>query len=110
MAELDELRAFLAVIDAGSVKAAAVDLGVPRSTLRRRLESLEQRVGVALLWTDATGAYPTPAARLLLSDGASLLESYGSLVDQARRAAKRPYREEGVAGSDDDDGRKQEFP
>lgn len=111
MAELDELRAFLAVIHTGSVKAAASELGVPRSSLRRRLESLEQRVGVALIWADATGAYPTPAARLLLTDGAALLASYDSLLDRARRAAQRPCldRTDGMAGSDDDGGRKQGF-
>ena len=109
MTDLDELRAFLAVIEAGSMKAAAADLGVPRSTLRRRLESLEQRVGVTLLWTDATGAYPTPAARLLLTDGAALLASYDALVDQARQARQRSDPDQGgrVSGSDEDDGRNQ---
>jgi len=108
MADLDELRAFLAVVEAGSVKVAASELGVPRSTLRRRLDALEQRVGIALLWSDARGAFPTPAARTLLVDGAALLASYDELLERARRAAPRRERDSpgGMAGSDEDDGRK----
>ena len=87
MPDLDELRALIAVVAAGSTKTAAHELGVPRSTLRRRLESLEQRVGAPLLWSDATGTHPTPSARLLLDEGPALLDSYRLLLDRARKAS-----------------------
>lgn len=86
MSDLDELRAFLAVVETGSVAAASDQLSVPRSTLRRRLDALEQRVGVALLWMDASGAHPTPAARLLVTEGAALIASYENLVRESKRA------------------------
>ena len=38
MADLDELRAFLAIVEHGSAKAASGAIGIPRSTLRRRIE------------------------------------------------------------------------
>ena len=108
MPDLDELRAFLAVVAAGSFQGAADELSVPRSTLRRRLESLEQRVGVPLLWTDTAGAHPTPAARLLLDDGAALLRSYRALLESALQAAssadRPPASADRLSGSDHDDG------
>lgn len=92
MHDLDEIRAFLAVIETGSARAAADRLDVPRSTLRRRIESFEQRVGVPLLWTDTAGAHPTPAARLLVERGPALLEDYGRLLAHARQASERSRR------------------
>lgn len=87
MPDLDEMRAFLTVVATGSASAAADQLGVPRSTLRRRIGSLEQRIGARLLWTDASGAHPTPAARLLLEHGPALLADYADLLERARQAA-----------------------
>ncbi|MFN3201386.1 MAG: LysR family transcriptional regulator [Bradymonadia bacterium] len=46
--ELDELRAFVAVVDVGSLSGAAQATGTPRSTLRRRLESLEDSLNCPL--------------------------------------------------------------
>ncbi|GAB4534317.1 MAG: hypothetical protein Tsb0020_49910 [Haliangiales bacterium] len=86
MADLDEVRAFRAVVVAGSVKAAAEALAMPRSTLRRRLAALEQRVGVSLLWTDAAGVHPTPAGRVLMREGEAIIDAYQTLIERARAA------------------------
>lgn len=43
--DLEELRAFLDVVQTGSFLAAADSLGVSRTTLRRRVEALEARAG-----------------------------------------------------------------
>ncbi|MGB5311463.1 MAG: LysR family transcriptional regulator, partial [Polyangiales bacterium] len=47
---LDELRAFVAVSETGSIVAAARSLNFARATLRRRLDELEARAGVPLLY------------------------------------------------------------
>jgi DNA-binding transcriptional LysR family regulator len=86
--DLDELRAFLAVVRTTSVKAAAELLDVSRTTLRRRLESLEQRVGASLFWNDAAGAHPTPAAQVLMHEGQALLDAYSALMGRVRQAAR----------------------
>ena len=86
MADLDELRAFLAVVEQGSVKAAADALGVPRSTLRRRIDTLEQRVGASLLWADPRGTRLSPKGRLMVEEAEALLSSHASLLERARRA------------------------
>ncbi len=51
----DELRFFRAVADSGSVRGAALELEVNPSTVTRRLEQLETRLGVRLFVRRATG-------------------------------------------------------
>ena len=63
--DLEGLHAFLAVIDHGSLLAAADALGASRSTLRRRVEALEAGLGVPLLLRGRQGADPTPAGEAL---------------------------------------------
>ncbi len=47
--ETSELQAFVAVVEAGSVSAAADELATPRATISRRLAKLEERLGVRLM-------------------------------------------------------------
>lgn len=76
--DLDEIRALLAVADAGSFVAAARTLGQPRTTLRRRLDTLEARLGVILVERAARGARLTTA-------GAAAAEEGRVLIGRARR-------------------------
>lgn len=78
--DLDELRALLAVADTGSLVSAAERLGLPRTTLRRRIEALEARVGAPLVYTgsggaalSATGETVAGAARRVLHEASALL-------------------------------------
>jgi DNA-binding transcriptional LysR family regulator len=90
--DLDELRAFVAVVDRGSIAAASKSLRFPVATLRRRLDELEARLGVKLLDRARDGAVPTSAgsavvdkARALLQDAAQLWESARGSSDEARQ-------------------------
>ena len=49
MADLNEMLAFARVVARGSFSAAARDMGVPPSTLSRKVAALEQRLGARLL-------------------------------------------------------------
>jgi DNA-binding transcriptional LysR family regulator len=82
--DLDDLDAFLAVVRVGSVAGAAESLGVPRSTLRRRLDELEARVGVPLLLRSPVGVQLSPAGEVLAHRGRLLGEQYNALLDAAR--------------------------
>lgn len=61
--DLDELRSFVALADAGSLTGAAETSGVPRSTLRRRLRALEERLNCPLFNTDGRRLVPTQRGR-----------------------------------------------
>jgi DNA-binding transcriptional LysR family regulator len=67
-------RAFLAVLETGSLSGAARALSVAQPTVRRRIEALEQGVGAALFTRSPTGLTPTSAA-ILLGDHARAMAS-----------------------------------
>lgn len=66
----DDLRIFLALTRAGSIRAAASVLGVNNSTVSRRVRAFEQRLGVRLFERLPSGYSLTPAGEDML--GASL--------------------------------------
>lgn len=59
-------RAFLAVLRTGSLSGAARLLGIAQATARRRIEVLEQSVGVSLFVRSPKGLLPTDMARELI--------------------------------------------
>ena len=61
----DDQRTFLAVLEAGSLSAAARRLGVTQPTVRARIEALERALGTALFTRSANGLAPTAQAREL---------------------------------------------
>ncbi|MEL6342457.1 MAG: LysR family transcriptional regulator [Myxococcota bacterium] len=81
---LDGLRALLEVMDAGSINRAATRLGVPRTTLTRRLDALETWFGTTLLTVSRDGAQPT-AAGLRLARGAEVLLRQATALDTSVR-------------------------
>ncbi|MDY7533844.1 LysR family transcriptional regulator [Pseudomonas sp. Bout1] len=60
-------RAFLAVLRTGSLSGAARVLGIAQATARRRIEALEQSVGVSLFIRSPAGLLPTDTAKDLIS-------------------------------------------
>jgi DNA-binding transcriptional LysR family regulator len=79
--DLEELRAFITVADTGSLLAAAASLRTSRTTLRRRVEALEARVGTALLVRTHRGIVPTGAGEVLLRRGRSMVQEAKALLD-----------------------------
>ncbi len=49
MSELDDIRAFVRVVEAGTISAAAAQAGVAKSAISRRLADLEKRLGAQLI-------------------------------------------------------------
>ena len=89
----DELRAFLVVARQGSFLAAAVTLGVSRTTLRRQVDALEAEAGVALLRRARTGVELTDAGRQLLARGEVLDQEFGALLHAIRETHSHPEGE-----------------
>lgn len=88
--DLEELRAFLDVVEAGSLLSAAEVRGVSRTTLKRRIEGLEARAGVALLETTSRGIVVTEAGQILARRGRGMMEEIGTLISALRRVGQQP--------------------
>jgi DNA-binding transcriptional LysR family regulator len=88
--DLEELRAFLQVVDSGSFLAAADRLQVSRTTLRRRVGSLESRAGVPLLESTQQGVVVTDAGRMLARRGRAMAEEAGVLLASIRGIGQAP--------------------
>lgn len=88
--DLDELRAFLHVVESGSFLAAADAMQVSRTTLRRRVDSLEARAGVPLLESTQQGVVLTDAGRVLVRRGRLLDEEAAALLASIREVGQEP--------------------
>jgi DNA-binding transcriptional LysR family regulator len=87
--DLNATRMFVAVVQAGSLSAAATRLGTPLPTLSRRIRDLERQLSVQLLERSARGTKLTDAGTRLYEHAArgieALLEAEQAVVsDQAR--------------------------
>ncbi|MFF4286038.1 LysR substrate-binding domain-containing protein [Streptomyces sp. NPDC001633] len=74
---LDDLRAFVAVCEAGNLSAVARDLGCTQSAVSQRIKRLERETGIGLLERRPRGVAPTQAGRILqraAADGLSGLD------------------------------------
>jgi DNA-binding transcriptional LysR family regulator len=61
----DDQRIFLAVLEEGSLSAAARRLGLSHPTVRSRIEALEQNLGTVLFTRSVNGLTPTETAESL---------------------------------------------
>lgn len=93
MMDLDELRAFVAVLETGSILAGARSVGFARATLRRRLDELEARAGVRLLHRTAQGVTPTEAGAVLAARGRQILQEASALLHSVREVGAEPAGE-----------------
>jgi DNA-binding transcriptional LysR family regulator len=87
--DLNATRMFVAVVQAGSLSAAATRLGTPLPTLSRRIRDLERQLSVQLLERSARGTKLTDAGTRLYEHASrgieALLEAEQAVVsDQAR--------------------------
>lgn len=88
----DDVRHFLALARTGSVRAAGSLLGVSHSTVARRVEGLEQRLGVRLFDRHRDGYLLTDAGREMVA-GAERVE--GEMAALERGLAGQDARLEG---------------
>lgn len=77
--DLSAFQAFVSVVDAGSLTRAAAELGIPRTTIARRLTRLEEDLGVRLIKRTTRSLHVTDA-------GESMYHHASNTLDAARRA------------------------
>jgi len=80
---LADIRAFVQVVDDGSITAAAVRLGVAKSSLSARITRLEQALHTQLLHRSARGAAVTDAGRRFHARTVELLGGIQQAADEA---------------------------
>jgi DNA-binding transcriptional LysR family regulator len=76
------VRSFLAVLDAGSLTAAARRSGTPQPTLSRHVAELEAQLGAALFERTGRGAAPTAVAQAI-ADAARQMQDGADALAQA---------------------------
>jgi DNA-binding transcriptional LysR family regulator len=86
--ELREMRAFVAVVEEGSLSAAARKLHVSQPALSQTMTALERQVGVPLLTRRSTGVQATEAGMTLLSEARAVLARHDQALAALARHAK----------------------
>jgi DNA-binding transcriptional LysR family regulator len=86
----DDMRVLVAVASSGGVRAAASALGVPRSTISRRLSALERRLGVALVRRDERRSELTDVGRRYYERASAILREAESLDREMSAAGVEP--------------------
>ena len=71
--DLSLLRAFVAIVEAGSISAGARRMKMTQPTLSRTLQTLEERAGAVLLLRDTHRMSLTPTGRILLEEAQRIL-------------------------------------
>ena len=79
--DLDQLRTFMAVLDAGSLTAAAPRIFLSQSAVSEQMRKLEERAGQSLLARSKAGVLPTAAGERLLAHAQRIV----ALADEALR-------------------------
>src|SRR5688572_17914147 len=92
MAELDEIRTFVEVVDSGGLNRAARRLGVSKSIVSRRISRMEADLGTRLLNRTTRGISPTEAGLELKARGERILAA----LEEAREAVA--HQGAGVVG------------
>jgi DNA-binding transcriptional LysR family regulator len=90
MDRLDELRLFVAILDAGSLAGAARRLGHSPPVVTRSLAALEDRLGVRLLERSTRRSRPTAAGERLAVQARHLLGDYDAALAEAAGDAAAP--------------------
>jgi LysR family transcriptional regulator AphB len=85
MVDLNDIALFVQVVGAGSFAAAARRLGMPPNTVSRRIQALEEQLGVRLLQRSTRQLTLTPAGATLHEHSARQVQA---LAEAAREASE----------------------
>ena len=88
---LNRLGIFVAVVEAGSLTAAARRLGLAKSMVSKHMQLLEQELGVALLVRSTRRLALTEAGRRFYDSSRGLLEAADQAIDAARSGRDQPH-------------------
>jgi DNA-binding transcriptional LysR family regulator len=93
MLDLNDIVVFARVVEAGSFTAAARLLGMPKTTVSRRIAALEREVGVRLVQRTTRSLNMTDAGRLYYEQSSQALWTIEDAnLRLADKVASRPCR------------------
>jgi len=78
--DIESLRVLLAVLDHGGMTRAAERLHMGQSAVSRRVQRLEDRVGISLLIRDGHTLRPTREGRAILADARAMVDLHDRAV------------------------------
>jgi DNA-binding transcriptional LysR family regulator len=89
--KLDQLRHLIAIVEHGSLRAAAKRLNLPQPALTRSVRALERELGAPLFLRETTGMVLTPRGRRFHLRASAM-------VNEARRALDEIAQDDGGSG------------
>ncbi len=89
-ADRDNIATFAEVVRRGSLAAAARQLGVPKSTVSRRLSRLEEQLDTKLLHRDARRVSATPEGMRFFDAVVDAVDALDAAVANIERSATEP--------------------
>src|ERR1700742_1525184 len=89
-ASADNIATFVEVVRRQSLSAAARSLGLPKSTVSRRLKRLEQDLRSKLLHRDARKLVLTPVGRRFYESVVSAVDALDAAVEQLEQSSREP--------------------
>lgn len=105
LGDWDDVRFFLAVARTGSFSAAAIQLNAKQTTVGRRIQALERRLGAKLFDRHRHGMEVTPAARSVLVQAESMMANAAAIerhlagIDDEMSGGVRVAATEGLASN-----------
>jgi len=105
LGDWDDVRFFLAVAKTGSFSAAAAQLSTKQTTVGRRIQALERRLGAKLFDRHRHGMEVTPAARGVLVQAESMMSNAAAIerhlagLDREMAGVVRIAATEGLAAN-----------
>ncbi|GAA2435429.1 LysR family transcriptional regulator [Streptomyces macrosporus] len=85
--EVRHLRVLCAIADAGSLRKAALRLGMSQPSLTTQLRRIENAIGGRLFTRERTGSRPTALGQSVLCRARPIVADMAALVSEARSAA-----------------------
>lgn len=85
---LDQVQAFLVVLEEGSINRAALRLRLAQPALSRQMQALEHEVGGRLLERRTSGVVPTGLGHALARGLRPVLAAYAAALAEVRREAR----------------------
>lgn len=90
MARFDDIEVFLRVVERGSFSAAAAQMGLPATSVSRKLKTLEDRLGVQLLHRTTRRVWPSEAGQAYYNQCVDAIAALDRAEASARALTKEP--------------------